>query len=271
MKKISIKNSVGGDVKVLLKNGHYKQVKKLTKEDILINQHGQQTKIKNIFYKGQDKVITVHNEAWNNITKISKDQRFLTKNSNISLPSKIVWDIPRGSKSKSLNYSLGYSIALLLYGSFINDDRVILFLRKDHLKEINYNLATTFGIHNIECYEGAYLIKYILLKDTLPQYVYESIISKNIHESIYKYDDDYLKGLVNGFKSALNNSEKITNESFDFLSEFYNWLNIAVPKENNKLKIRYFIEDQGEYEDLWEIETEDIISSFIGNNLVIIH
>jgi hypothetical protein len=269
MKNIIILNSIAGNVNILLSNGHYKPMKKLTTNDILINQHGNRTKIKNIIFKGQDKIINLHNEAWNDITKISKDQRFINNNSNIILPSRIDWDIPRGSKSKSLNYSFGYSISLLLYGSFIVDDKIIIFMRKEHLNEINYNLATTFGIHNIECYEGKFLIKYVFLKDNVPRYIYDSIQNKNIDESIYKYDDDYLRGLFNGFNSALNHSEKITDKSsFDFLSNFCNWLNIAVPKDDNKLCIRYFIEDKEESEDLWDIETNDIITSFIGNNLV---
>lgn len=266
-----IKNGISGNSRILLKNGEYKPITKLKQSDILINKNGNQVNIKNITYKGKDKIINIYNEAWNDVTKITKNQMFhINENNNIIGPSSINWDLPKESNFID-NYIFGFTIGFLLWsGCVIDDDRIIFFLKKNNnIKEINNNLALVFGIQNVTCYEGSYLTKYIIKKDKIPMYIYETIKQKNIHEHLMIANEEYINGMLRGFNQSLIHNENILSLQPTYLNDLCNWININLMKENKES--HFFIINNDEIEDVWDIQTDDIETSFIANNMIILY
>jgi hypothetical protein len=264
-----INNGISSTTKLLLNNGRYKPIKKIIQSDILINQYGNQVNIKKIIFKGQEKIINIYNEAWNDVTKISKNQRFYNYEKNIIAPPYINWDLPKICKYKN-KYVFGFIVGFLLgAATIIEDNRIVFFLKKKYTKEINKYLADYFGIQNIICYEGEFLTKYVIKKEIIPLYIYETIKNKSIDKHIMISDEDYIYGMARGINQYGINIENILYTHPIYLNELCNWINIILLGKNNNA--RFYIEDEDKYDDIWDIETEDNKTSFIANNMIILY
>lgn len=268
---LRIQNSLSGNTNVLMGTGYYKLLKRVTKGDTVIDKHGNPTKVKDVIYKGRQKVIKLYHEAWHATTSLTKDQEFVQAlPDTLLMPSIVHYESLHNAVYHS--YSTGFATTLLLYSSCVSGENIVIFARKcemTSIKRINHCLATVFGIHNVEIHDGSYLTRYVIPAVCLPSNLLESIKHTNIASSnILGTDQNYILGMAHGIQISHKACEVFDNDRPKIhLKILCDWINISLHSEHPK-QSKLFIEDDHTQEDVWDLILNDS-DTYIANNICV--
>jgi hypothetical protein len=268
---LRIQNSLSGNTHILMSTGYYKLLKRVVKGDSIIDKNGKSTKVKDVLHKGRQHVIRVHHEAWHTSTAITKDQEFISVSHDaLLLPSNVHYD--SALDIASYTYYTGFVTTLLLYSSRVCGENIVLFARKCEtvsIKRVNHCLATVFGIHNVDIYDGVHLTKYVIPSVCLPSTLLESIKHRHIAPHLLGQDQRYILGMARGIEIAIKACEVLDSESAKIhLKILCSWINISIPSEHPKHS-KYFVEEEedSQEEDVWELILNDS-DTCIANNII---
>lgn len=252
---IKPKNSLSGDTKILLHNGHYKPIRHIRIGDKVIGKDGKPVQVRNVKCMGKCKVKEIHHELWHEPTLMSYDQGIQdiqsSKDSKASeyliLPNNIEFEQNENKPS----YEDGFIYSIIFLSSVIIKNNVLAFVQKkgSGIKKLNYYLSKILGIQNVDMYEGSYFIMY----EIHHTFDLRSSITLNTHK-------DYLEGIKDGSKIVYKIGSYNEEQNM-----FNNFINISYPTHTPKLSKYYCIKYDNKFIEMWDLKVDDNI--FIANNI----
>ena len=220
-----IKTGIGGgcfkgDTRILMANGKYKNISKITPGDYVINKYGQPVRVHKLINRGIKNLITIKTNSWYNETEVSKDHKYWTNDyntckwksldtvdyitENTSMPFIINWRLPKNFK--------------FYINNVYKNSKNSRFISRDISS--NYNLGYIFSSF-ISCGFIDYEFHYVYWKFKFNNNNYSSIknIIKKLHEKIlfiFGVNCEIVKNEKNKLFTLKCNDNILTNVFYDF-------------------------------------------------------
>ena len=220
-----IKTGIGGgcfkgDTRILMANGKYKNISRITPGDYVINKYGEPVRVNKLINRGIKNLITIKTNSWYNETEVSKDHKYWTNDyntckwksldtvdyitENTSMPFIINWRLPKNFK--------------FYINNVYKNSKNSRFISRDISS--NYNLGYIFSSF-ISCGFIDYEFHYVYWKFKFNNNNYSSIknIIKKLHEKIlfiFGVNCEIVKNEKNKLFTLKCNDNILTNVFYDF-------------------------------------------------------